>query len=136
MRRSALTSRPEWTVAAAGDRVEVARFGAKVVRGPGPADCWLWTGAIADDGYGRFWIRRNGVVRVVRPHRYALALALQVGLDDVEVAEHAVCDVPICVGAEGKQATTSGPLPRPRTWHGWAGAGGAAARTGPAGSAG
>lgn len=103
MRRSARTSRPEWTVAAVRDQVEVARFGAKVVRGPGPADCWLWTGAIADDGYGRFWIRRNGVVRVVRPHRYALALALQVGLDDVEVAEHAVCDVPICVRAEGKQ---------------------------------
>lgn len=92
-----------WCVDPVGNANEVARFWAKAVRGPGPADCWLWTGAIADDGYGRFWIRRSGVARVVRPHRYALALALHVGLDDVEVAEHAVCDVPICIRAEGKQ---------------------------------
>lgn len=31
---------------------EVVRFWVKVVRGPGPLDCWIWTGAIADDGYG------------------------------------------------------------------------------------
>jgi hypothetical protein len=128
VRRSALTSRPEWTVAATGDRVEVARFGAKVVRGPGPADCWLWMGAIADDGYGRFWIRRDGVVRVARPHRYALALALQVGLDDVEVAEHAVCDVPICVRAEGRQGDHiwTSTQAENLAWMGWRGRGGGA----------
>jgi hypothetical protein len=30
-----------------------ARLWAKVVKGPGPADCWIFTGGVADDGYGR-----------------------------------------------------------------------------------
>ncbi|WP_420367101.1 hypothetical protein [Curtobacterium sp. L1-20] len=30
------------------------RFWSHVVKGPAPADCWIWTGAIGDDGYGRF----------------------------------------------------------------------------------
>lgn len=35
------------------DIAEVARFFSRVVAGPGRQDCWLWTGAIGDDGYGR-----------------------------------------------------------------------------------
>jgi len=35
------------------DMAEVARFFSRVVAGPGRQDCWLWTGAIGDDGYGR-----------------------------------------------------------------------------------
>ncbi len=42
---------------------ELDRFYRKVVKGPRPDDCWIWTGAIADDGYGRFAIRRDGVER-------------------------------------------------------------------------
>jgi hypothetical protein len=72
-----------------------------VVKGPATADCWLWVGAIADDGYGRFWISRDGHGRAVRPHRYALALALDGPLEDDVVAEHAVCDNPICVRVDG-----------------------------------
>ena len=34
---------------------ESARFWEKVIKGPGPSACWIWTGAIGDDGYGRFW---------------------------------------------------------------------------------
>ncbi len=79
---------------------EVARFTRFVVRGPGPRDCWLWVGAIADDGYGRFWLNRNGGKRVVRPHRYALALARHLVLDEGQLVLHEVCDLPLCVRAE------------------------------------
>jgi len=81
---------------------EVARFTRFVVRRPGPRDCWLWVGAIADDGYGRLWLNRNGHKRVVRPPRYALALALARGLvlGEHHIVMHEVCDLPLCVRAE------------------------------------
>ena len=93
-----------WRVDPARDASELDRFWAKVVRGPGRGDCWVWIGAISDDGYGRFQIRRNGAVRVVRPNRYALAVAFGLHLDEFEVAEHAVCDVPLCVRVVGDGA--------------------------------
>ncbi|WP_228767761.1 hypothetical protein, partial [Pasteurella multocida] len=65
-------------------------------------DCHFWTGSISDDGYGRFWLMRDGRQRVVRPHRYALMLELGRPLTDSEFAIHEVCDNPICV-----RATTS-----------------------------
>jgi len=37
---------------------------------------------------------------VVRPHRYALALAPHLTLGDGDVAMHDVCDLPLCVRAE------------------------------------
>ena len=85
-------------VDAAQHTAEVARFTRFVVRGPGSADCWLWTGAIADDGYGRFWLHRNGDKRVVRPHRYALARHRV--LTEHDIVMHEVCDTPLCVRAE------------------------------------
>lgn len=86
------------------DHEEVRRFWAHVVKGPGAGDCWLWTGAIADDGYGRFWLRRPGRrPLVVRPHRYVVALAHQIDLNTVEVSEHLVCDVPVCVRADATE---------------------------------
>ncbi|ATL72549.1 hypothetical protein CRH09_39650 (plasmid) [Nocardia terpenica] len=92
-----------------GDVAEIGRFEAKVVRGPGPDDCWIWTGAIGDDGYGRFAIRRDvrgrfprrpedGREVMVRPPRYAVALyvgTVPAGL----YALHDRCDNPICVRA-------------------------------------
>ncbi|MBU8834577.1 hypothetical protein [Mycolicibacterium goodii] len=56
---------------------EIAQFFSHVVRGPGQQDCWLWTGAIGTDGYGRFALRRGGWRHavMVRPPRYALAHA-------------------------------------------------------------
>jgi hypothetical protein len=84
---------------------EVDRFWSRVVKGPRETDCWLWAGggtaAIADDGYGRFWISREGRQRVLRPHRVAWALAEGVSIDLSPVVEHVVCDNPICVRAEG-----------------------------------
>jgi hypothetical protein len=84
---------------------EVDRFWSRVVKGPRETDCWLWAGggtaAIGDDGYGRFWISREGRQRVLRPHRVAWALAEGVSIDLSPVVEHVVCDNPICVRAEG-----------------------------------
>lgn len=74
---------------------EIARFEQFVVRGPGERDCWIWTGAIGDDGYGRFWVGRSGGPDVVRAARYALAIDVGTVRSD-EVAMH-WCDNPICV---------------------------------------
>lgn len=82
-----------------GNQAEQDRFWSHVVRGPDRRDCWIWTGAIADDGYGRWWIRREHGERIIRPHRYALAIALGGHLDGDGVAMH-LCDNPICVRAE------------------------------------
>lgn len=81
---------------AVGGPSEVARFDSFVVRGPFESSCAIWTGAVADDGYGRFWLMRGGKQRVVRPHRYALARALGAPLGDDVTALH-MCDNPICV---------------------------------------
>ncbi|NKY88909.1 hypothetical protein HGA07_25240 [Nocardia veterana] len=100
-----------------GDAAEIARFEAKVVRGPAPDDCWIWTGAIGDDGYGRFAVRRDDSGRfplmpgtgrevMVRPPRYAVAL--YVGpVAAGWYALHDRCDNPICVRA----ATVGGRRP-------------------------
>lgn len=80
---------------------EVARFWRHIVKGPGERDCWIWVGAIGDDGYGRFWTTRDGRDRVLRPHRIAFSLATAIPLEDLPVVEHLVCDNPICVHAAG-----------------------------------
>ncbi|GAA4825116.1 hypothetical protein [Tomitella cavernea] len=79
---------------------EASRFAAHITRGPGVRDCWIWTGAIADDGgYGRFWYSAHPP-RVVRAHRYALAEASGGYLPAGTVAMH-LCDNPVCVRALG-----------------------------------
>ncbi|MBA8965100.1 hypothetical protein JOJ86_007422 [Rhodococcus percolatus] len=83
------------------DSLERLRFEKFIVRGPRDTDCWLFSGAQSTDAYGRFWISRNGKQRVVRPHRYALAIELGRPLTEDEVALHEVCDNPICVRASG-----------------------------------
>ena len=82
---------------------EVARFWSHVVKGPADAH-WLFTGAIGDDAYGRFWVSRAGMPRVVRASRYALELASPGGLDSGIFALHD-CDEPLCVRAEATSAT-------------------------------
>ena len=54
---------------------EIARFTSHVVCGPTASDCSIWTGAIGADGYGRYYLTRQGMGLCVRPHRYALAMA-------------------------------------------------------------
>lgn len=70
------------------------RFWSKVHRGL-PGACWIWFGAIADDGYGRFYLG-EGAGGMLRPHRYSYALAHDVDLSALDELMH-VCDVPICV---------------------------------------
>lgn len=80
---------------------EYQRFFSKVVKGPESADCWIWTGAIGDDGYGRFWTTpETGKQKMIRAHRYALAL-VHGGLEAIESLEAChICDNPICVRAQ------------------------------------
>jgi hypothetical protein len=33
-------------------RDEIARFRSRIVAGPLVTDCWVWAGALSDDGYG------------------------------------------------------------------------------------
>lgn len=82
------------------DRTEDERFWGYVLKGPASGDCWLWTGAVADDGYGRFWTAGvDGRQKVVRPQRYAYtALTGQKLTPDVLILHR--CDVPLCVHAD------------------------------------
>lgn len=80
---------------------EADRFWSHVVKGPDATDCWIWTGAISDDGYGRFYVKYGEVERSVRPHRYVVALVDGADIDDPLVVEHETCDNPICVRYEG-----------------------------------
>lgn len=78
------------------------RFWSKVVRGPAGDDCWIWTGALGDDGYGRFWLPGG---RAVRPHRYVYEHVHGVALDPAAPLRH-WCDVPLCVHVEPDPART------------------------------
>lgn len=75
------------------------RFWSKVLKGPGGDDCWLWMGAVADDGYGRFFVRIHGRHASVRPQRHAYEEATGRALDPGTVLRHR-CNIPICVRAE------------------------------------
>ncbi len=84
----------------------VTRFRSKIVAGPATQDCWIWTGAIGDDGYGRFWTPTpDGGQRMIRAHRYALALVTGslATLDELHVCH--MCDNPICVRVEDSPST-------------------------------
>ncbi|ROQ30259.1 hypothetical protein EDF46_3572 [Frondihabitans sp. PhB188] len=79
-------------------RSELERFWSFVVKGPERDDCWFWTGAISDDGYGRFWVKRDRGQLAVRPQRYAYELATGEPLPSSTLLLHS-CDIPICVHA-------------------------------------
>ena len=74
---------------------EIARFTSHVVCGPTASDCNIWTGAIGADGYGRYYLTRQGMGLCVRPHRYALAMAC--GALAAGVLGLHECDNPVCV---------------------------------------
>lgn len=79
---------------------QVERFFSHVVKGPESHHCWIWCGAIGDDGYGRFWVKDEGTgkQRVFRAHRYAMQLNLGRELEKTEHVLHR-CDNPLCVRA-------------------------------------
>lgn len=79
---------------------ESARFWEKVIKGPGPSACWIWTGAIGDDGYGRFWTQTTGGgQRMLRAHRAAAEIIYGVEAITDQLVTH-LCDNPLCVRAE------------------------------------
>jgi hypothetical protein len=79
------------------------RFFSHVVKGPGPDDCWIWTGAIGDDGYGRFWVpESDGGQRAMRPQRWLYEHLTGVALLPDVLLLHA-CDVPLCVHVDVDQ---------------------------------
>jgi hypothetical protein len=78
---------------------ELRRFEDSVVRGPGAQDCAIWCSAIGADGYGRFWVRREGTRIMVRANRYALAAALNGKALEPWVRALHGCDNPVCVRA-------------------------------------
>lgn len=53
-------------------------------------ECWLWTGSVQSNGYGRFWAGRN-----VGAHRYSYVLANGSSPGDKYVCHK--CDNPPCV---------------------------------------
>ena len=91
------------------------RFWSEVIKGPRPDDCWLWTGAVSDDGYGRYWIRNEaGGQQAVRPQRYAHTLLTGEELDPGVVLMHS-CDIPLCVRSTGGTDSHTSPVPPPAT---------------------
>lgn len=83
---------------------EEARFWSYVVKGPAPTDCWLWAGAVSDDGYGRFWTSiPGGGQRTMRPQRFAWRLLTGVDLPRSVMLLHR-CDVPLCVHVDVEEA--------------------------------
>lgn len=70
------------------------RFWSRVY--PTTSGCWIWTGAVGDDGYGRITWTREGSSRTCSTHRFALHLAYGPVLPPGLVAAHG-CDHPLCV---------------------------------------
>jgi hypothetical protein len=79
---------------------EAERFWSYVIKGPNPDSCWLWVGAVADDGYGRFWVGPGKAARrVVRAQRYAYTAVTGRAVPEGLMVLHR-CDVPLCVHAD------------------------------------
>jgi hypothetical protein len=72
----------------------VERFWSKVDRQPDDG-CWLWTGAVTVDGYGR--LRATSTVEV-RAHRYAYELLVG-PIPEGLTLDH-LCERPACVRPE------------------------------------
>ncbi len=81
----------------ASKRADIDRLWTYVVKGPEPDDCWIWTGAIGDDGYGRFWTAGDGSgQRTMRPQRFLYRHLTGTDLPADVMLLHR-CDVPLCV---------------------------------------
>ena len=79
---------------------EETRFWKKVIKGPAASSCWLWVGAIGDDGYGRYWTQtETGTQRMLRAHRAAAEIIHGHTAITGKLVTH-LCDNPLCVRAE------------------------------------
>lgn len=77
---------------------ETERFWSKVDR---TADCWTWTGATSDTGYGLYQAATN---RLVRAHRYSYELTVGPIAEGL-VIDH-LCRNTSCVNPEHLEAVT------------------------------
>lgn len=77
---------------------ERERFFSHVIKGTSTGACWIWTGAISNDGYGIFWRKHpaTGADAPMRAHRYALSL---IGPADPSLHALHKCDNTLCVRA-------------------------------------
>jgi hypothetical protein len=58
--------------------------------------CWIWTGYIDKDGYGRFGVCVGYIKLVISPHRAIAYLCLGLNLKDRELKCLHKCDTPAC----------------------------------------
>lgn len=72
---------------------EINRFWKRIEQGD-PTECWLWTGAVNNNGYGRFEVSRSGARKRIFAHRLAHFLRFGKPLTGM-VLMHS-CDVPRC----------------------------------------
>jgi hypothetical protein len=73
-------------------RPAAERFWSKVDKS---GACWLWTTGRTGDGYGAFYVRRDGRDYLVRAHRFSYELA-HGPIPEGAVVRHS-CDTPLCV---------------------------------------
>lgn len=86
-------------------KTNIERFNSFIVKGEASHHCWIWCGAIGDDGYGRFWVKsEDGKQRVYRAHRYAMTLLHGREIDVEEYVLHR-CDNPLCVKVTDDDST-------------------------------
>lgn len=65
-----MTSLLDWRILEAlDDRRWLARFHARLVGWPNPEQCWKWTGAIDERGFGCVRLPADCGGKTVRPHR-------------------------------------------------------------------
>jgi hypothetical protein len=69
----------------------IRKFWKRVIK---TSNCWLWIGACRPDGYGHFWIGRNGIGNV-RSHRFSFMLENGKITSGLNVCHK--CDNPTCV---------------------------------------
>lgn len=76
-------------VACSFDEGPTNRFWAKVDQRTHENDgCWIWTGALSDEGYGNFSIVLDGRERTVRAHRVAWFFWHQAAMDEDHYLDH------------------------------------------------
>lgn len=75
------------------------RFWSKVDKRTSPGDdCWIWTAALSDEGYGNFSIRLDGRERTVRAHRVAWIFYHQLGREPDHYLDHRLTPSGVCKG--------------------------------------